>query len=109
MVTVLRTELYKEGHTGHRQCSRDHSLFRIRFVVIVAPFCKGRDSHWGTHPRACDWEHISSVFRNPAACVASLVPTLCSGGMAHRLSVVRSHISLFGELDLASWNGLTVP
>ena len=44
MVTVLRTELYKGGHTGHRQWSRDHSLFRIRFVVIVAPFCKGRDS-----------------------------------------------------------------
>ena len=26
------------------QWSRDHSLFRIGFVVIVAPFCKGRDS-----------------------------------------------------------------
>ena len=44
MVTFLRTELYKGGHTGHKQWSRDHSLFPIRFVVIVAPFYKGRDS-----------------------------------------------------------------
>ena len=43
-VTVWHTELLTGGHTGHRQCSRDHSLFRIRFVVIVAPFHKGRDS-----------------------------------------------------------------
>ena len=43
------------------------------------PFLQGPGLHWGTHPRACDWEHISSVFPNPAACVASLVPTLCSG------------------------------
>ena len=47
MVTVLRTELYKGGHTGHRQWSRDHSLFQIRFVVIVAPFCKGRGLFMG--------------------------------------------------------------
>ena len=26
MVTVLRTELYKGGHTRHKQWSRDHSL-----------------------------------------------------------------------------------
>ena len=43
------------------------------------PFPQGPGLHWGTDPRACDWEHISSVFPNPAACVASLVPTLCSG------------------------------
>ena len=34
------------------------------------PFPQGPGLHWGTHPRACDWEHISSVFPNPAACVA---------------------------------------
>ena len=27
--------------TGHKQCSKDDSLFRIGFVLIVAPFHKG--------------------------------------------------------------------
>ena len=40
------------------------------------PFLQGPGLHWGTHPRACDWEHISSVFPNPAArnsCCEALV------------------------------------
>ena len=33
-----------ERRTGHRQCSKDDSLFRIGFVLIAAPFHKGWDS-----------------------------------------------------------------
>ena len=88
MVTV-RTELYKGGHTGHRQWSRDHSLFRIRFVVIVAPFCKGQDSI-GAHIPVLVTGNIFLQF------FPILQPAWLTGthpvfrGMAHRPSVVRS-------------------
>ena len=64
-----------QGRTHRAQAMVQGSL------IIPNPIrcLQGPGLHWGTHPRACDWEHISSVFPNPAACVASLVPTLCSG------------------------------
>ena len=37
-----RAEQETTHRTGH--CSRDHSLFRIRVAVIVAPLHKGGDS-----------------------------------------------------------------
>ena len=37
-----RAEQETAHRTGH--CSRDHSLFRIRVAVIVAPLHKGGDS-----------------------------------------------------------------
>ena len=71
-VTALRTELYKGGHTGHRQWSRDHSLFRIRFVVIVAPFCKGRDSIGAPACfTSCSKSTLMQVARN--SCCEALV------------------------------------
>ena len=108
MVTVLRTELYKGGHTGHRQWSRDHSLFRIRFVVIVAPFCKGRDSIGAHIPVLVTGNIFLQFFPILQPAWLHWYPP-CVQGHGPQAVSCEVHISLFGELDLAPWNGLTVP
>ena len=56
------------------------------------PLPRGLGRHWGTHPPACELEHIFSVFPNPTACslraLTGTYPVL--RGMAHRPSVMRS-------------------
>ena len=102
MVTVLRTELYKGGHTGHRQWSRDHSLFRIRFVVIVAPFCKGRDSIGAHIPVLVTGNIFLQFFPILQPAWLHWYPP-CVQGHGPQAVSCEVHISLFGELDLAPW------
>ena len=99
MVTILRTELYKGGHTGHKQWSRDHSLFRIRFVVIVAPFHKGRDSIGAHIPVLVTGNIFLQFFPIPQPAWLYWYPP-CVQGHGPKAVSCEVHILLFGELDL---------
>ena len=66
------------GTTHRAQAMHQRSLI-IPNPICCCPFPQGPGLHWGTHPPTSDWEHTSSIFPNPAACVPSLAPTLCSG------------------------------
>ena len=62
---------------------RAQGMLQASLIILIpirchrCPFAQGPGLHWGTHPPACDWEHTFSIFPHPAACVASLAPTLC--------------------------------
>ena len=96
--------------TTHRkwQCSRDHSLFRIRVIVIPGPLHKSWDSIGARIPLLVTaWEHISSIFPKQPAFLDWHPP--CVQGHGPQAVSCEVHILLFAQLDLAPCNGLAVP
>ena len=55
--------------------AQDRAMLEGPLIILnlnrrhCCPFPHGQGPHWGTHPLACELEHIFSVFPNPAACV----------------------------------------
>ena len=60
---------------GKLDNAQDRAMLEGPLIILnpnrphCCPLPQGQGPHWGTHPPACELEHIFSVFPNPATCV----------------------------------------